>query len=151
MYPTGADCGRNCSLYLGIQCGKSHVVIRATTTRNRTMDCFRFIARPCLIAVFVLLVWEWYISSALNKIPYQIVHVEWEDSCRPVSQWQWIDDYEVPEIVRCVSVGYLIARTKKALAIAPNLGDVEQEKCQASGIIRIPKSAVKKVTYLSCA
>ena len=34
------------------------------------------------------------------------------------------------------------------IALAPNLGDVDRERCQASGIIRIPKSAVRNVTYL---
>ena len=77
----------------------------------------------------------------------RIARVEWEDSCRPVPEWQWVDDYEAPEIVKCVSVGFLIANTPAAIALAPNLGDVEQDRQQASGIIRIPKSAIRKITY----
>ena len=79
---------------------------------------------------------------------YKIVLVEWEDSQRPLSPWQWIDDYSLPDAVLCRSVGFLIAQTKKALALAPNLGDVECERAQASGIIRIPRSAVRKITNL---
>ena len=79
---------------------------------------------------------------------YKIVRVEWEDSCRPVSEWQWIDDYSAPETVRCLSVGFLIAKTKTAIALAPNLGDLDKEQQQASGIIRIPRSAVRKITYV---
>lgn len=79
------------------------------------------------------------------KVPYRLVIIEWEDSARPIGAWQWAEDYELPEIVRCVSVGYLIAESKNALALAPNLGDVGQERIQASGIIRLPKSAVRTI------
>jgi hypothetical protein len=79
---------------------------------------------------------------------YQIVLVEWEDSQRPLSPWQWVDEYSLPDAVLCHSIGFLIARTKKALALAPNLGDVACERAQASGIIRIPQSAVRKITRL---
>jgi hypothetical protein len=78
----------------------------------------------------------------------KLARVEWEDSCRPVSEWQWIDDYEMPHVVRCVSVGFVIASKPKAIALAPNLGDLDQERIQASGIIRIPRSAIRKLTYL---
>jgi|GEM_PF-4167518 hypothetical protein len=54
----------------------------------------------------------------------------------------------MPEVVACVSVGYLIADTKRAIALAPNLGDIEREQIQASGIIRIPRSAVRQLSYL---
>jgi hypothetical protein len=82
-------------------------------------------------------------------IPYQLVRVEWEDSARPIAEWQWADEYEIPQTVACVSVGYLIAETEQALALAPNLGDLSCERIQASGIIRIPRSAVLKRTTLS--
>lgn len=80
--------------------------------------------------------------------PYRLVQVEWEDSARPIGAWQWVDEYELPEIVPCISVGFLIAETKKAIALAPNLGDVGRERVQASGILRIPRSAVRRVTSL---
>jgi hypothetical protein len=79
---------------------------------------------------------------------YPIVLVEWEDSQRPLSPWQWVDDYTLPDAVQCRSVGFLIAKTKSALALAPNLGDIECERAQACGIIRIPVSAVRKITNL---
>ena len=80
------------------------------------------------------------------KAPYRLVKVEWDDSARPVPAWQWVDDYVVPKIVRCLSVGYLIAETKEAVALAPNLGDVGHERVQASGILRIPRSAIRKLS-----
>ena len=84
----------------------------------------------------------------MPKIGYKLVLVKWEDSARPISAWQWVDEYQIPAVVECVSVGYLISETKTALAIAPNLGDVMCERVQASGIIRIPRSAVKKMIEL---
>jgi hypothetical protein len=79
---------------------------------------------------------------------FKLVMVEWEDSARPISAWQWVDDYEIPKIVSCLSVGFLIAATDQAIAIAPNLGDIECDRTQASGIIRIPRSAVLEIRYL---
>jgi hypothetical protein len=74
--------------------------------------------------------------------------IEWEDSARPTSAWQWADEYEVPEIVECVSVGYLIAKTDRALAIAANLGDVSRDRIQASGIIHVPACSVRRIIDL---
>jgi hypothetical protein len=79
---------------------------------------------------------------------YPLVLVEWEDSQRPSASWQWVDEYSMPDAVACISVGFLIAKTKAAIAIAPNLGDVDQNRAQASGIIRIPASAVRRMTKL---
>lgn len=87
-------------------------------------------------------------GDELPDSPYQIVVVEWEDSARPIPAWQWVDAYELPQVIRCVSVGYLIAETDEALALAPNLGDVGRERVQASGIIRLPRSAVRKISQL---
>jgi hypothetical protein len=78
-----------------------------------------------------------------DAVPYKLVRIEWEDSARLVSARQWIDDYEVPQTVTCIWVGFLIAQTDDALALAPNLGDIGHEQVQASGIIRIPKSAIR--------
>ena len=82
-------------------------------------------------------------------IPHQLVRVDWEDSARPIGAWQWVDDYAVPETVPCVSVGFLIADTEAAVAIAPNLGDVGRERLQASGIIRIPRCSIKRMAVIS--
>jgi hypothetical protein len=84
----------------------------------------------------------------LPSVPHQLVLVEWEDSSQPISSWQWADDYQSPEIVRCISVGYLIADTAHSLALAPNVGDVNRERMQVSGIIRIPRRSVVTVRNL---
>jgi hypothetical protein len=82
------------------------------------------------------------------QTPFRLIVVEWEDSQRPLPSWQWLDEYQIPDAVRCVSVGFLIAETEGALAIAPNLGDVEQDRAQGCGIIRIPMSAVRRLADL---
>jgi hypothetical protein len=95
-------------------------------------------------------------AASLNKAgsgwrpatPYRLVAVEWEDSQRPLASWQWLDEYEVPDAIRCISVGFLVAQTDAALALAPNLGDVEQSRAQGCGIIRIPVSAVRRIADL---
>ncbi len=80
--------------------------------------------------------------------PYRLVAVEWEDSQQPLVAWQWLDEFTLPDAVRCISVGFLVAQTPSALALAPNLGDVAQQRAQASGIIRIPRSAVRHIANL---
>jgi hypothetical protein len=65
-------------------------------------------------------------------------------SARPIPAWQWIDDSELPETVRCLSVGYLISETESAVTLAPNLEDVALPKTQACGTIRIPQRAIIK-------
>jgi hypothetical protein len=82
------------------------------------------------------------------KTPYRLVAVEWEDSQRPLAAWGWLDEYELPDAVRCISVGFLIAETADAVALAPNLGDMGQERAQACGVIRIPQSAVRRISDL---
>jgi hypothetical protein len=81
-------------------------------------------------------------------VPYQLARIEWEDSAQPISGWQWAADYAMPEIVKCVSVGYLIAETKEAVALAPNIGGVGSDQHQVSGILRIPRSAVRRISRL---
>jgi hypothetical protein len=54
----------------------------------------------------------------------------------------------MPAVVKCVSVGYLIAETKQAVALAPNVGGLESDQHQVSGIIRIPRSAVRRISRL---
>jgi hypothetical protein len=76
------------------------------------------------------------------SVPYSLMVVEWEDSAQPIPAWQWVEDYELPEVVSCLSVGYVIAETDTAIALAPNLGDLAQPKAQACGIIRIPRRAI---------
>jgi hypothetical protein len=87
-------------------------------------------------------------KGRLPASPFRLVVVEWEDSARPISAWQWVEDYQLAETVACISVGYLITETDKAIALAPNLGDVTREKAQACSIIRIPRRAIIRIWRL---
>jgi hypothetical protein len=80
--------------------------------------------------------------------PYRLVAIEWEDSQRPLPAWQWLDEFTLPDAVRCLSVGFLVAESESAVALAANLGDVEQDRAQGCGIIRIPRSAVLRMADL---
>lgn len=84
----------------------------------------------------------------VRSVPYRMVLVEWEDSARPIPSWEWVDNYQVPDVIFCISVGFLIADEKSAIALAPNLGDVGRERIQASGILRVPRSAIRRLVDL---
>lgn len=76
---------------------------------------------------------------------YSLMMIEWEDSQRPSSPWEWLDEYELPTAVRCLSVGFIVRESDSAIALAPNLGDLDQPREQASGIICIPRCAIKQM------
>ncbi len=71
--------------------------------------------------------------------------VEWTDSAQPIAAWMFLENKPGLEIVECVSVGWPVGETDEVLMLAPNLGDIESGgSAQASGFIRIPKSAVTR-------
>lgn len=82
------------------------------------------------------------------KIKYPLVLVEREDSQQPIPSWQWVEEYQMPTVVYCRSVGYMISKTKLAIALAPNLGGLDTENVQGGGIMRIPRSAIRKISNL---
>jgi len=73
-----------------------------------------------------------------------LVLAEWEDSAQPKSNWVFLSDFEKPEIIKCVSVGWLINDGADVKALAPNIGDGEQ----ASGIICIPSRCITRLVKL---
>lgn len=79
----------------------------------------------------------------------RLVLVEWEDSGQPAPQWQWLDDVRVSSAVRCQTVGFLIQDDSAVKVIAQNVGDLEGDARQVSGVIRIPTRAVTRVTSLT--
>ena len=80
-----------------------------------------------------------------------LVLVEWEDSARPIPAWLWLaDDHDLGRIVKCRSVGWLVHDDEHVKALAPNLGDVDDEDSrQASGVIRIPTRCVTRLVRLA--
>ena len=59
-----------------------------------------------------------------------------------------VDEYDLPNAVRCISVGFLIAESKDSIALAPNLGDTNQPRAQTCGVICIPNSAIRRIIDL---
>ena len=71
--------------------------------------------------------------------------VEWTDSAQPIAAWMFLENKPRLEVIECVSVGWSVGETDEVLMLAPNLGDIESGgSAQASGFIRIPKSAVTR-------
>ena len=78
-----------------------------------------------------------------------LVKIEWEDSRRPESHWSFLSDFTVVEAVKCVSVGWMIHDGKNIKVLAPNMGDVDDEEAQVSGVIHIPSRCILKITSLN--
>jgi len=86
----------------------------------------------------------------LDLTEFKLVLIEWEDSSQPLSSWFRIDDLPEPSHVECVSVGWLIHDGQETKMLAPNMGDTDsKENIQASGIIRIPARAIKRIAPLA--
>lgn len=81
---------------------------------------------------------------------HKLVAVEWEDSRQPTSAWQFLEDIEERAACLCLSVGYLVHEGNGSKTLAANLADIQDpEGVQASGVITIPESCIKKVTELT--
>lgn len=76
--------------------------------------------------------------------------IEWLDSAQPVSGWAYLSDIDMEiEPVRCASVGWLIHKSKTVHVLAPNMGQIHDERqVQACGVIRIPTCCVVSVQPL---
>lgn len=84
------------------------------------------------------------VSTDPSQPPYALVMVEWDDSRAPHGNWEWAEEIVPPRAVRCISVGYLVAKSEDAIAIVPHVGDVAQN-IQVNGLIQIPRSAIQQV------
>ena len=73
----------------------------------------------------------------------RLVMIEWEDSAQPMSNWAYLSALDTSAAVRCVSVGWLVHDGKDAKALAPNIGNLDEEDAlQVSGTIRIPTRCI---------
>ena len=85
--------------------------------------------------------------SRSNDCP--LVMIEWEDSAQPIPAWSYLASFEAPGTIRCASVGWLICNDGQMLALAPNMGAIDDENSvQVSGVIQIPARCVLKLTRL---
>ena len=80
---------------------------------------------------------------------FPLVLIKWEDSAQPVAAWQYISDIDDPSVVECQSVGFLVHDDDTVKMLAPNVGDLDGEHAQASGVFRIPTRCVTEIRRLS--
>lgn len=79
----------------------------------------------------------------------KLVLIEWVDSSQPLPAWRFLDDLPPLEVVRCCSVGWLVAEGRGVKLIAPNIGNVESGgSAQGSGLIRIPIPSITRQVRL---
>jgi len=82
-----------------------------------------------------------------NRCP--LVMIEWEDRVQRQSRWSYLAQLGEPEVVRCVSVGWLVADTKRSKSLAPNMrSSDEPESLQVSRLITIPSRCLIPTTKL---
>lgn len=78
-----------------------------------------------------------------------LVMIEWEDSAQPIPNWSYLSSFVAPGTIRCVSVGWLIRDDGQMMALAPNMGAIDDENSvQVSGVIQIPTRCVISVSTL---
>ena len=78
-----------------------------------------------------------------------LVLVEWEDSAQPKPNWMFLSEFQSPEIVKCVSVGWLVYDGEDVKALSPNIGKYDDgDGIQGSGIICIPSRSVTRLVKL---
>jgi hypothetical protein len=76
--------------------------------------------------------------------------IEWEDSAQPVSSWAYLNSLQTHDAVDCVSVGWLVHDGADVKALAPNLGNLNNESSmQVSGVIRIPARCITRMINLN--
>lgn len=86
-------------------------------------------------------------NGSFNACP--LVMIEWEDSAQPIPNWSYLASFEAPGTIRCVSVGWLIRDDRQMLALAPNMGAIDDENSvQVSGVIQIPTRCVIRRSVL---
>lgn len=85
--------------------------------------------------------------SRANACP--LVMIEWEDSAQPIPNWTYLASFEPPGIILCASVGWMIRHDAELVALAPNMGAINDERSmQVSGVIQIPTRCVIQITRL---
>jgi len=79
-----------------------------------------------------------------SKFP--IVLIEWEDSCSWSSEWIFTKNLQkIYENVYCWTVGWILNEDQETIVITQTLGDIHKENEQFTGVIQIPKSAIRKI------
>lgn len=83
-----------------------------------------------------------------DTIP-KMVLVEWEDSSQPRSSWVFISDLDEPQIIKCMSVGYLLDDGRDVKTLALSIGHYDDiDSRQVNGIMTIPTRCIIRIDNL---
>lgn len=82
----------------------------------------------------------------MNYKNNRLVLIEWVDSYSFYEQWDFIKEIAEPEIVKCISVGFVIKETDDSIMILPHISG---ENEAGRGGICIPKISIIKTIKLN--
>ncbi len=77
----------------------------------------------------------------------RMVLVEWIDSRKPTSDWEFLEETNLPKPCKCLTIGFLIKEDQTQTILASNLGDIGKDE-QVMGIMTIPTCSVTNMTDL---
>lgn len=83
-----------------------------------------------------------------NKLGHPLVIVSWLDSRQPTTSWCYLSNIDDPEVVRCLSVGWLTGETDECVMLCATLGDVDHDEPQGNGMTQIPRACITSITVL---
>lgn len=72
----------------------------------------------------------------------RLVWIRWQDSAQAAPHWQWLDEINGPEIVECLTVGFLVGDNTDQKRVAVSIGAHGAEATQAAGIVAIPSRCI---------
>lgn len=75
----------------------------------------------------------------------KVVYIEWEDSSSNSSSgWHSVEGWDRHSPIRCHSVGRITFEDDKQIILAAHWHDDRISPIEVQGVMRIPKSAVRK-------
>lgn len=78
----------------------------------------------------------------------EIAIVHWLDSRQPSPSWMYLGDLPEFSPVECRSIGWILRHDESMVVLASNIGDVNAEEVQVSGVVQIPTCCVIEIAVL---
>ena len=76
-----------------------------------------------------------------------MVLVEWIDSRKTTSDWEFLDEINFPKACKCLTIGFLLKEDQTQTTLASNLTDIGKDE-QVMGIMTIPACSITKLIDL---